>query len=178
MQPKQTNLDLMTPTAESRMVSTVPEAGFTLIEILVAVLVLTMGLLGIASLQLTSLRANRSAYLRTQATILAQDMLERVRGNRVLARSRGYDIALGDAIPPYRTCTGLGNECNPGDLRDYDQGEWLSALANLLPAGDGAVRTFVDNTVSPAAVTVTITIRWDDPVDPSGATGFTFASRI
>ncbi len=56
--------------------------GFTLLEILVAVLVLSIGLLGIAGLQVTGLRFNHSAYARTQATLLAYELADRMRANR------------------------------------------------------------------------------------------------
>ncbi|MCX7101946.1 MAG: type IV pilus modification protein PilV, partial [Methylobacter sp.] len=56
-------------------------AGFTLIEVLIAMLVLAVGLLGLAGLQATSLKSNQSAYNRSQATQLAYDLADRMRAN-------------------------------------------------------------------------------------------------
>ncbi len=60
------------------MATTVPQAGFTLTEVLVAIVVLAIGLLGLAGLQAVGLRGNHGAYLKTQATLAAQDIIERV----------------------------------------------------------------------------------------------------
>ena len=57
--------------------------GFTLIEVLIAIIVLSIGLLGLAGLQLTSLRNSNSAYTRSQAVILSYDIVDRIRANRV-----------------------------------------------------------------------------------------------
>ena len=56
--------------------------GFTLVEVLVALVVLSIGLLGVAALQLTSLRSNHSSAMRSQATFLAYDIIDRMRANR------------------------------------------------------------------------------------------------
>jgi len=61
------------------------QSGFTLLEVLVAILVLSIGLLGLAGLMASSIRNNHSAYQRTQATWLAYDMIDRMRVNRANA---------------------------------------------------------------------------------------------
>lgn len=117
------------------------QSGITLIEILVALLVLSIGLLGLANLQAVGLRANHNAYLRSQATFLAYDIVDRMRANRPPALSGSYDIALDD------TPAGAGV---PAD----DLDEWKTMLAGRLPAGDGSVG------VSDGVVTVVV--EWDD----------------
>lgn len=118
-------------------------AGVSLVEVLVAVLVLSIGLLGLANLQLTAIRNAHSAHLRSQASILAQDILDRIRANR--ANATAYDIDLA-ASPP----TG-------SSLPEQDLKAWLDSLASSLPEGDGAVDVTAG---SPA--TVTVTIQWND----------------
>jgi len=61
--------------------------GFTLIEALVALIVLSIGLLGIAGMQISGLRANQSAASRTQASYLADDIADRMRANYTAARN-------------------------------------------------------------------------------------------
>lgn len=119
-------------------------AGFTLLEVLVAVVVLAIGLLGIAGIQAISIRNNQSAYLRSQATILAYDILERMRANTTLAKSGSYSVALGS--------TGSGTGMALTDIT-----EWKSVLADVLPSGDGSVTVdLVGN--------ATVELRWVDRV--------------
>lgn len=70
------------------------QRGATLIEVLVAMLVLSIGLLGLAGMQMTALKSNQSAYYRSQATVLAYDIIDRMRANRADALNGVYDIAL------------------------------------------------------------------------------------
>lgn len=79
-------------TPSSALHAAFPHArGLTLVEILVALLVLSIGLLGLAALQTTSLRFNTSAYYRTQATALAYDLSDRMRANRQAALDGLYN---------------------------------------------------------------------------------------
>lgn len=106
---------------------------------------LSVGLLGVAGAQLVTLRNNHSAWLRSQATVCAYDILERMRANREQALDGDYDIGLGDPAPD-------------GDTpRDLDLQEWRQALA-ALPDGDGAVA----RTVSGDQTLFTVTVQWDD----------------
>ena len=88
--------------------------GFTLVEVLVSLVVLAIGLLGIAKLMLFSSHANDSAYLRSQATALAYEILDDMRANRqeAINTPATYTIAAAaPAIPPGTLCVGLGS-CN------------------------------------------------------------------
>ena len=118
--------------------------GATLIEVLVSLLVLSIGLLGVAALLSSGLRNNYSAHLRSQATVLAHDIVDRMRANRTAALGGSYDTALADKI----TLSG-------GDpVFTTDLSEWKALLATSLPAGRGAI--------SRSGSVVTITIEWDD----------------
>lgn len=128
-----------------------------MIEILVTVLVLAIGLLGLGGLQLTGLKYNHSAYLRSQATLLASDIIDRLRANRDIARAGSYDISLG-TTPASTSCMGTGNNCTPAAMAAADLSEWKQNLQGLLPAGDGAI----SRTVAGNEVRFTITIQWDD----------------
>lgn len=131
------------------------QRGNTLIEVLVALLVLSIGLLGVAGLQLTSLRNNRSAHLRSQAQVMAYDITDRMRANRQLAVDTGaYNIAIG--IP----ATG-------GTLAGDDLVRWKEAILNSLPSGDGSVQVVNTNVVL-------ITVQW---VDQLSATPQQFTTR-
>ncbi len=120
------------------------QRGMTLIETLVALVVLSIGLLGVAAMQMASLRNNHAAHTRSQATALAYDIADRMRANRDAAINGDYDIGIGAALPATTA------------IADVDLVAWKTALAAALPGGDGAVGP------GAAANLVRITIRWDD----------------
>lgn len=121
------------------------QSGFGLIEVLVAVLILSIGLLGMASLQTTGLKQTTEGRNRSQAVLLAHDMLERVRANRPALAS--YDVAAGNAP----TCNKSYAIDNSASVNANDEGEWKNALACLLPEGNGSV------VVNGQRVTITVT---------------------
>ncbi|GAB6067345.1 hypothetical protein JCM13664_06630 [Methylothermus subterraneus] len=114
------------------------ETGFTLLEILIAVLVLAIGLLGLAGLQTTGLHSNHSASLRTQATLLAYDMTDRMRANRAGFQGGFYN----NPTPADHNCVwdgGAPSVCDPKQMAKHDVFEWNSAIAQALPSGAGVV---------------------------------------
>ena len=131
------------------------QGGFSLIEVLVAVLIVSVGVLGVAGLQLLSLQNNTSAMYRTQAIQSAYDIMDRARANR----GEDYSIAI-DANPPTApNC--MTQNCNPGQMRNFDLDAWREALANDLPEGTGSV------VMNGSAMTVTV--RWQDTRNPAAA---------
>ncbi|WP_313090541.1 type IV pilus modification protein PilV [Stutzerimonas nitrititolerans] len=121
------------------------ETGATLIEVLVAMVVLAIGLLGLAGLQATSIQSNHSAYYRSQATLLASDLADRMRANRTEALTNAYVIDF----PTSSTSNSV-----TGTSAEKDIAEWLNQLAQTLPEGTGKIEK--DGTL------VTISIRWND----------------
>ncbi len=131
------------------------QGGFSLIEVLVAVLIVSVGVLGVAGLQLLSLQNNTSAMYRTQAIQSAYDIMDRARANR----GEDYSIAI-DANPPNApNC--MTQNCNPGQMRNFDLAAWREALANDLPDGTGSV--VMNNSA------MTVTVRWQDTRNPAAA---------
>ena len=141
-------------------------------EILVTVIVLSIGLLGLAGLQMTGMRDNHSAYLRTQAVALANDIIDRMRANQDIAKAGNYDIDIGTAASnPVAGCTGTAaDNCSASDMATLDVSQWKTKLGELLPSGDGSVV----RTVSGSETMVTVTIQWDDSrgTDGSATTQF------
>lgn len=122
------------------MNSTARQAGSSLIEVMVTVLILSTSLLGMAALQNRSLQYNHSAYLRSQANILAYDILDRIRINR--ANVDSYELKLGAKAPS-------GSDLAQSDLR-----EWREIVTAALPAGDGSVSCTASKRIC------TVTLRW------------------
>jgi type IV pilus assembly protein PilV len=151
--------------------------GFTLIEVLVSLVVLAIGLLGIAKLMLLSSHSNDSAYLRSQATALAYEMLDNMRANRqeALPPNSSYDTAAATPVVfPYPGVACVATACNSAtQVAKYDLFQWgmrLDANSGLVPAGalpngKGTVVSTVDPTS--LQTTVTITVSWNDSVAQS-----------
>lgn len=142
--------------------------GFSLIEVLVALLVLSIGLLGLAALQTTSLQYNTGSYSRTQATLLAYDIMDRMRANSTGFTAGNYDVADNTAasakISAYNSCKASScacdtNACNASSLATYDLGQWYDRMGKLLPESGTAAKlaTIVSNPPNK-----TITIQWQE----------------
>ena len=142
------------------------QRGYTLLEILVAAVLLTGGLIGLASMQANGTRLNNSAYLRTQASILAYDIADRMRANRAAAVANNYDIALTDATPGAAS-----------SVANIDLIQWRGQLGYYLPVGNGAIETDAGANAD-APLRATITVEWNDSRDPATLTQFTITTDI
>jgi len=150
--------------------------GFTLVEILVAVVVLAIGLLGLASLQARSLQFNYSAYERSQASLLAYDIIDRMRANATVAAGGAYDIALGANPPGGNDCQVATPVCTTAEMALFDLTQWKCSLGNF--DGNGACNATGrlaqgDGSVVRNGNLITITIRWVDDRTAVGANRFT-----
>ena len=129
--------------------------GFTLIEVLIAMLVLAVGLLGLAGMQATSLKNNQSAYNRSRATQLAYDLADRMRAN-VVGKS-SYTAILPSSAATQTDCLTVTTTCTVADMAQNDLFEWNSTVNSSLPSGIG--------TISVSGSIYTIRITWDDDQD-------------
>src|SRR3569623_1762785 len=139
------------------------QRGFTMIEVLVSVVELSVGMLGVAGLQATGQRTNHSAYLRSQATALAYDMIDRMRANKTAITSGAY-IAINTATNNYSNPGCITSGCCAAIMAAYDKYEWEVLLAARLPSGNGTVAG------GGAGSTFTVTVMWDDERNGSEAT--------
>lgn len=158
--------------------------GFSLIEVLVSLVILAIGLLGLAMLQTTGLRYNTNSYSRTQATYMAYDLAERMRANVPAFQAGNYDVASTAAAATIRSsanyscnqgttpnCTCDTGTCSNAAMASYDLGQWYYNLDRLLPGAKDAA-----NLASPAPATIvrasniaTVTIKWlEQERDASG----------
>lgn len=132
------------------------QLGTSLIEILVTVLIVSFGLLGVAGVVSNGLKNNHSSYGRTQASILAADIVDRMRANRTDAESVAapYNLTVTAATPATAASAPVAQQ---------DLIAWRTAIAATLPAGTGAVN------VDAATKKVTVTVRWDDSRGTGGS---------
>jgi len=149
------------------MSRTVPtERGFSLIEMLVAMLVLSIGMLGIANLFVVTLQANSSATSRQLANNLLGDIADRIRANR----TAGAAYAAAGAN---NNCAGsaLGAvTCSPAQLAADDVYRWQQQLTQTWPGGNasGAIAVVVGAAGTPSTYTITIT--WTEQGNTSALT--------
>jgi type IV pilus assembly protein PilV len=124
-------------------------AGFSIIEVLISIVILSVGLLGTAGLVTASLKGGNTSYYRSQATVLADDIIDRMRASVVAAKEDKYDIDLGSDLSI--AC----DSSTTGTVPRFDCEEWKTMLAQSLPGGEGSVVVEDDNVA-------TVTIKWGD----------------
>lgn len=148
--------------------------GFTLLEVMVAMVIFSIGLLGLASLQAQSLQFSHSAYLKSQATFYAYDVLDKMRANRVVALAGSYNAAVG-STGTNKGCYDISGNCTASDMALHDIFDWKQLLATL-PNGNGAVTS----TVSASTTVFLVTVTWDDrsSTDGTGKETITVRSEI
>jgi len=129
------------------------QSGFTLVEVLVALVIMSVGMLGIAALYLEGLRAGRTAQYRTTAVTLAADMADRIRAN-VDAGAAYAGTGPGAA----GGCVNGPDDCSAADLAADDWADWSNRLAGQLPQGATGEVTVAG---APRPV-FTITVAWPE----------------
>jgi len=133
------------------------QSGFTLLEVLIALLVLSIGLLGLAALQTTGLRSNQMASMRTLATQFTYDITDRMRSNPVGVANGEYVVAR-TTTPSSSIAPWTGGTHALTDLT-----EWRANIANRLPEGTSEI-ALCDTTTAPACAEVThiVTVYWNE----------------
>jgi type IV pilus assembly protein PilV len=126
--------------------------GFTLIEVLIALVILSVGMLGIAGLYVHSMQAGRTSILRHNAVTLAGDIADRIRANP----RAGPAYALAGAN---NNCVAAGIDCTPGEMAANDIFLWDQQAAATMP--NGAVNIVFNNGVVPPTYQITVT--WTEP---------------
>lgn len=128
----------------------VKQAGTGLVEVLVSLLVIAIGILGMAGVHSQTLQYNQSSYVQSQATFLASGMLDRIEVNRALAKS-GNNYQVGLTEQQFSQCQQSdypggceSGSCDPQALAAYDILQWKFQLACQLPGSQGSI-TYQDS---------------------------------
>lgn len=135
-----------------------PQSGFSLVEVLIALVIMSIGMLGIAGLYVQSLQAGRTSMFRHHAVTLAGDIADRIRANPRAAAA--YDHLANDAGVDNNCVTG-GIDCTVGEMAANDIFLWQAQADDTLPGGDVAVTFAVAVGLNPP--TYQITISWTEP---------------
>ncbi len=143
------------------------QTGFTLLEVMIAVLVLGIGLLGLAHLQITSLKHNQSAEFRSQASVFAADMLDRMRANQTAAKNGNYAIDIDDDPPN-----------NTDSVANADIAQWLQQINAVLPQGDGRISCNAFDPNEPFICDITVSWTEIQEDDDLGTTQFVYSGSM
>jgi len=156
--------------SKKQMIFSENQIGFTLIEVLVTLIVVAIGLLGLANLQTVGLRNNHSVNLTSQAIWLANDITDRMRSNNT-ANYNGI-------APQQFNCSDPQQPCTPQQMAANDLWEWNQAINRALPNANTVVcidSNPLDNQdcVNANAANIPgtpfmVRITWDDPAQANG----------
>jgi type IV pilus assembly protein PilV len=130
-----------------------PGRGFSLIEVLIALIILSVGMLGIAGLYVQSMQAGRTSMFRHNAVTLAGDIADRIRANP--AAGTAYEAAVGAD----NSCVNGGINCLPAEMAAHDIRLWQEQAEDSLP--NGKVTITLDSGVIPPRYE--IKVGWDEP---------------
>jgi type IV pilus assembly protein PilV len=128
------------------------QSGFSLLEVIITLIIVAIGLLGVAGMQVASIKLADAADVRSRGAVFVNDIVERIRS---ADRTADYTIPLGSTP-------------TPTDPLSRDLYEWKTQLANKLPQGDGSIQLITDNACNVASGNLspcrmyTINVRWDE----------------
>ncbi len=131
------------------------QAGFSLVEVLITLVIMSVGMLGIAGLYVQSMQAGRTSMFRHHAVTLAGDVADRIRANPTA------DIAYAAPVGVDNSCVLGGIDCSPTQMAANDILLWKEQAASTLPGGD----VLIDHTAEAGQVPATyqITVTWTEP---------------
>lgn len=132
------------------------QTGFSLVEVMITLVIMSVGMLGIAGLYVQSMQAGRTSMFRHHAVTLAGDVADRIRANPTAGVA--YNHAA-NATGTNNGCVTGGVDCNPADMAANDILLWQAQALDTLPAGTVAV--VFDNGVNPPSYE--ITVGWNEP---------------
>jgi len=136
--------------------------GFSLVEVLIALVIMSIGMLGIAGLYVHSMQAGRTSMLRHHAVNLAGDIADRIRANPTAGAA--YEAADGEN----KNCVASTATCNVADMAAHDILLWQAQASDFLPVmADGTEQVVIVFNAGTLPPSYDITVRWDEPT-PDG----------
>ena len=137
----------------TQIIPSTSQRGFSLVEVLIALIILSVGMLGIASLYVQGMQAGRTSLFRHNAVTLAGDVADRIRANPTA-------ISAYAGVGANNGCIDGNTDCSDAQMAGQDILLWDQQAIDTLPAGDVAI-TVVDDGVNPPVYTIAIT--WKEP---------------
>jgi len=127
--------------------------GFSLVEVLIALIIMSVGMLGIAGLYVQSMQAGRTSTFTHHAVTLAGDVADRIRANPTAG------LAYAAPAGANNNCVAAGTDCDVGQMAANDIDVWQTQAADALP--NGQVTVAYDGAVVPPSYQITVS--WDEP---------------
>ncbi len=142
--------------------------GFSLVEVLIALIIMSVGMLGIAGLYVQSMQAGRTSMLRHHAVTLAGDVADRIRANPTAGAA--YTAAAGTD----HNCIAQGTDCSVAQMAANDIFVWQAQAASFLPVfGNGAQQVQITYDAATNPPTYTIVVQWDEPTPDAQVPNYT-----
>ena len=152
----------------------ISQRGFSLVEVLIALVIMSVGMLGIAGLYVQSMQAGRTSMFRHHAVTLAGDVADRIRANPTAGAAYNHAAA---ATGVNNNCVAQGTDCNAAEMASNDIFIWQNQADDSLP--NGAVAVAFTAAVGNAPPTYQITVTWDEPNPLGGvAPAYTFTIPV
>lgn len=142
--------------------------GFSLVEVLIALIIMSVGMLGIAGLYVQSMQAGRTSMLRHHAVTLASDIADRIRANPTAGAA--YEAPAGAD----NNCVAMGIDCSVAQMAANDIFLWQAQGASFLPPmADGSQQVQVVFNAAAVPPTYQVTVRWDEPTPDGNPPSYT-----
>lgn len=145
------------------------QAGFSMLEVLISLVLIAFTLLGQAGLQASALKLNKSADLRIQAVILADEISERIEANKTIALAGAY-MAAHSSTPASASADCLAANCTAASLASFDLSTWQTRVAATLPDANWQITHAGTN-----PSTYTIVLSWTDRRDNAKSVNYATA---
>ena len=147
--------------------------GFSLVEVLIALIIMSVGMLGIAGLYVQSMQAGRTSMLHHHAVTLAGDIADRIRANPLAGDT--YTQTPGAD----NSCVARGMDCSIAEMAQHDVFLWRTQALEFLPAmADGSEQVQVTYDAGAVPPTYTITIRWDEPTPDNSVPSYSISVPV
>ena len=138
--------------------NSIRHTGSSLLEVLVTMVILSIGLLGYAGMQVSSMRSTETGRMRSEVIALASDISDRLKANRQQANAGAYNGNLSEKTSP-PDCE--SNTCTTQQMRKQDLSSWYERLSTL-PDGKGNITTTTITLDGVDATLMTISLCWNE----------------
>jgi type IV pilus assembly protein PilV len=138
------------------------QAGFSMIEVLISLVLIAVAMFGHAGLQLNAMKFAKGGASRTQAVFLSNELAERMEANKAGAHAGNYVVAGVSSTPATSASDCMATACNSSALAAYDLAEWTTRIAATLPGSSWQITQPTVGTATGAPSTYTILVNWQD----------------
>jgi len=147
------------------------QKGVGIIEVLIAVIIISLGFLASAQMQVQGMRFNQSAYLKSQANMMLKDISDRMRGNRTGVLNGNYTSKTTANTYTMPACVTNNLACSPADLAQRDLTDWSANLhaptgvSNFVPLLPGTATNVAQGSITKDGDVYDISVQWNERIN-------------